>query len=251
MGKKLEGKCALVTGGSRGIGREIARRFAEDGADLCINYLRSRAAAESLARECRRYGARTILVQADVGQVEPARQLVQAALDEFGRIDVLVNNAGVLTQSRVEDMSVEMWDEMIVSDLRSVFLCTRFALPSMLERRYGRIISVASQLGQKGGVELAHYSAAKAGIIGFTKALAREVGDRGITANCIAPGPIETDMVDGISEAWKRQKRAELPIPRFGLVSEVAGTAVLLASDPDGSIYTGQTLGPNCGDVMW
>lgn len=251
MGTKLAGKSTIVTGASRGIGREIARRFAEEGSDLCINYLKSQAAAESLAHECRSHGVRAIVVQADVGQAEPARRLVQAALDEFGCVDVLVNNAGVLTQSRVEDMPVEMWDEMIISDLRSVFLCTRFVLPSMLERGYGRIINVASQLGQKGGAELAHYSAAKSGIIGFTKALAREVGDRGVTANCIAPGPIETDMVDGISEAWKQQKRAELPIPRFGLVSEVAGSAVLLASDPDGNIYTGQTLGPNCGDVMF
>lgn len=250
MGGKLAGKSAIVTGASRGIGREIARRFAEEGCDLCVNYLESQAAAESLARECRSRGVRAIVAQADVGEAEPARRLVQTALDEFGRVDILVNNAGVLTQSLVEDMPVEMWDEMIMSDLRSVFLCTRFVLPSMLEQGRGRIINVASQLGQKGGVELAHYSAAKSGVIGFTKALAREVGARGVTANCIAPGPIETDMVDGISEEWKQRKRAELPIPRFGLVSEVAGSAVLLASDPDGNIYTGQTLGPNCGDVM-
>lgn len=251
MDGKLVGKSAIVTGASRGIGREIARRFAEEGSDLCINYQKSQAAAEALAVECRQYGVQAIAVQADVGEVEAARRLVQTALDAFGRVDILVNNAGVLTQSLVEDMPVDVWDEMIVSDLRSVFLCTRFVLPSMLERRFGRIINIASQLGQKGGVELAHYSAAKAGVIGFTKALAREVGSRGVTANCIAPGPIETDMIDGITEHWKQQKLAELPLPRFGLVSEVAGSAVLLASDPDGNIYTGQTLGPNCGDVMF
>jgi 3-oxoacyl-[acyl-carrier protein] reductase len=251
MGGKLAGKCAVVTGASRGIGREIARRFAAEGADICINCLRSLDAAESLAAECRGYGVRALVVQADVGHVESARRLIDTALDEFGRVDVLVNNAGVLTQCRVEEMTVEMWDEMMVSDLRSVFLCTRFVLPSMLARGQGRIISIASQLGQKGGAELAHYSAAKAGIIGFTRALAREVSGRGVTANCIAPGPIETDMIDGISEAWKVRKRSELPLPRFGLVSEVAGGAVFLASDPDGTIYTGQTLGPNCGDVMW
>jgi 3-oxoacyl-[acyl-carrier protein] reductase len=139
---------------------------------------------------------------------------------------------------------------MISSDLRSVFLCTRFVLPSMLERGFGRIINITSQLGQKGAEELAHYSAAKAGAIGFTKALAREVSDRGVTVNSIAPGPIETDMVVGISEEWKQQKKAELPLGRFGTVEEVVPTAVLLASDPDGNIYTGQTLGPNSGDVM-
>ena len=251
MGGKLTGQSTIVTGASRGIGREIARRFAEEGSDVCINCLHSYEAAEALAIECRGYGVRALVVQADVGQVEPALRLVQTALDEFGRIDVLVNNAGMLTQCRVEDMTVEMWDEMIVSDLRSVFLCTRYTLPSMLERGQGRIINIASQLGQKGGAELAHYSAAKAGIIGFTKALAREVSGRGVTANCIAPGPIETDMVDEISEEWKAWKQSELPLPRFGLVSEVAGSAIFLASEPDGNIYTGQTLGPNCGYVMW
>lgn len=250
MSKKLFGKTTIVTGASRGIGRAIARRFAEEGSDLCLNYLTSEASAESLAQECRHLGVRAVVVRGDVSAVESAQHLVNTALREFGQIDILVNNAGVLTQCLVEDMPVELWDEMIVSDLRSVFLCTRFVLPSMLERGYGRIISVASQLGQKGGAELAHYSAAKAGVIGFTRSLAREVGSRGVTVNCIAPGPIETDMVAGISESWKQQKRAELPIPRFGHADEVAGGAVLLASDLDGSIYTGQTLGPNCGDVM-
>ncbi|MHB0980532.1 MAG: 3-oxoacyl-ACP reductase family protein [Thermoleophilia bacterium] len=249
-GKKLEGKAALITGAGRGIGREIARLFAENGADLCVNYLRSRDAAESLAEQCRGYGSRALVVQADVSKVDPARNLVETALAEFGKIDILVNNAGVLTQALVQDMSVETWDAMIASDLRSVFLCTRFALPSMIERRYGRIINVASQLGQKGAPELGHYCAAKAGVIGFTKALAREVGAYGITANCLAPGPIDTDMVAGISESWKDMKRKELPIPRFGRVEEVAPAALLLAADPDGSIFTGQTLGPNSGDVM-
>lgn len=251
MSGRLHGKTSIITGASRGIGREIARRFAEEGSHLCINYLKSQEAAEALADECRTYGVTVIVVQADVSQVEPAKGLVQAALDEFGHVDVLVNNAGVLTQCKVEEMPIAMWDDMMASDLRSVFLCTRFVLPTMLARRKGRIISVASQLGQKGGVELAHYSAAKAGIFGFTRSLAREVGDRGITVNCVAPGPIETDMVASISSEWKRQKQAELPIHRFGTVQEVAGSVVLLASDPDGNIYTGQTLGPNCGDVMF
>lgn len=248
--KKLEGRVAVVTGASRGIGREIARLFAENGSDVCVNYLRSRDAAESLADECRGYGVRALVVQADVSEAEAAKNLIDSALAEFGKIDILVNNAGVLTQALVQDMSVETWDAMIASDLRSVFLCTRFALPSMIEREYGRIINVASQLGQKGAPELGHYCAAKAGVIGFTRALAREVGAYGITANCLAPGPIDTDMVAGISESWKDMKRKELPIPRFGRVEEVAPSALLLASDPDGSIFTGQTLGPNSGDVM-
>jgi 3-oxoacyl-[acyl-carrier protein] reductase len=247
---KLRGKVALVTGASRGIGREISRLYAEEGADLVLNYMGSKEAAESLAEECRGYGVRAVEAQADVREVGDVKRLVETTLGEFGRVDILVNNAGTLNESPVAEMSVEVWDDMIASDLRSVFLCTRFVLGHMMERRSGRIITIASQLGQKGAEGLAHYSAAKAGAIGFTKALAREVGEYGITANCIAPGPIETDMVAGISEDWKEAKKAELPIPRFGSVEEVAPTAVLLASDPDGNIYTGQTLGPNSGDVM-
>jgi 3-oxoacyl-[acyl-carrier protein] reductase len=248
--KRLEGRTALITGADKGIGREIARLFAEEGAEVCINDLRIQDGAESLTEQCRDYGVRAIAVQADVSKVEEVQKLVQAALDEFHHIDILVNNAGIITQSRLENMSVEMWDEMIAVDLRSVFLCTRFVLPSMIERRFGRIINVASQLGQKGGVELTHYSAAKAGVIGLTKALAREVGEYGITANCIAPGPIDTALMADLSEEWKAEKRRELPIPRFGKVEEVAPTAVMLAAEPDGNIYTGQTLGPNSGDVM-
>lgn len=250
MNARLVGKSAIVTGASRGIGREIARRLAQEGCDLVLNYLTARSAAEALADECRALDVKVSVVQADVSEERDVDRLLRASLEALGRIDILVNNAGVLTQSLVEDMSVDCWDEMIASDLRSVFLCTRAVLPGMLLQGYGRVINIASQLGQKGGVELAHYSAAKAGVIGFTKALAREVGGRGVTVNCVAPGPIDTDMVAGISENWKADKRAELPIPRFGRVEEVAGTVVLLASDPDGTIYTGQTLGPNCGDVM-
>lgn len=249
--KRLEGRTALITGAGKGIGREIARLFAEEGADVCVNDLNTEQGTDSLAEQCREnYGVRAISVEADVSQVEMVLELVNRTLEEFDHIDILVNNAGIITQSRLENMSVEMWDEMIAVDLRSVFLCTRAVLPSMIARQFGRIINVASQLGQKGGVELTHYSAAKAGVIGFTKALALEVGEYGITANCIAPGPIDTDLMADLSEEWKAEKRRELPISRFGKVEEVAPTAVMLAAEPDGNIYTGQTLGPNSGDVM-
>lgn len=247
---KLAGKAAVVTGASRGIGREVARIFAREGADLVINYLRSARMAESVAEECRAHGAEVLVVQADVSEADQAKELVERSLDKFGKIDILVNNAGILLQSPVRDMSVEQWDLMIKSDLRSVFLCTHFALPSMIERRYGRIISTASQLAQKGGVDLSHYSAAKAGVVGFTKSLAREVGSYNITVNCVAPGPVATDMVAGITDEWKTNKLKELPVPRFGTPEEVAPAFLLLASDPDGSLFTGQTLGPNSGDVM-
>jgi 3-oxoacyl-[acyl-carrier protein] reductase len=172
------------------------------------------------------------------------------ATESLGFVDVLVNNAGILTECRVSEMSTSLFDEMIAVNLRSVFLCTRAALPTMIHHGFGRIINIASQLGQKGGQGMAHYSAAKAGIIGFTRAVAREVGGLGITANCIAPGPIETPLGGDLSQEWTETLRAGLPLRRFGQPEEVAPTAVLLASDPGGNLYTGQTLGPNSGDVM-
>jgi 3-oxoacyl-[acyl-carrier protein] reductase len=176
--------------------------------------------------------------------------MVEQCLAEFGRIDILVNCAGMLTEAPLVEMPVEMWDDMIAVDLRSVFLCCRWAVPHMVAQGSGRVINVASQLGIKGGEGLVHYSAAKAGVIGLTKALAREVAPHGVLVNAIAPGPVFTPLVDGISEDWKAAKQAELPLGRFGIPAEVAPTAVLLASDPGGNLYVGQTLGPNSGDVM-
>lgn len=248
---RLTGKRAIVTGGGSGIGRSIALRLADEGADLVINWLgQSGSDIDHLRQEVQRRSRRVQFVEGDVSVEETARTVIQTAIDTFGGIDILVNNAGILTQSLIHEMSVEVWDRMIQVDLRSVFLTTKFAVPHMIKQRYGRIINIASQLGQKGGVGLSHYAAAKAGVIGFTKSIALELGKYGITANCVAPGPIETDLIRGLDEEWKRAKRNELVIPRFGTADEVAPTVAFLASDPDGSLYTGQTLGPNCGDVM-
>jgi len=199
---------------------------------------------------CSGLGVQVMNVRVDVSREDDVVRMFSTAEAELGPIDVLVNNAGILTECRVVDMTAITFDEMIAVDLRSVFLCSRAALPSMTEHGFGRIINIASQLGQKGGPGLAHYSAAKAGVIGFTRALAREVGANGITANCIAPGPIETPLGRGLSDEWTDTLRAGLPLKRFGQPVEVAPTAVLLASDPGGNLYTGQTLGPNSGDVM-
>jgi 3-oxoacyl-[acyl-carrier protein] reductase len=175
--------------------------------------------------------------------------MVEAVQEAFGRIDVLVNNAGILSRSPLERMPVEEWDRVLGVNLRGTFLCCRAVLPRMLGRGDGRIINVASQIGQAGEAGLAHYSASKGGIIAFTKALAREVATRGVLVNAIAPGPISTGIMPPESGELEEAREAALPIGRFGQVDEVAPTAVFLASE-DSSYYVGQTLGPNGGDVM-
>jgi 3-oxoacyl-[acyl-carrier protein] reductase len=248
--RRLSGRRALITGASRGIGGAIAMAFAIEGADLCLNDLQNNLALTQLTKDCASHGVRVFTEIGDVSDSGAVARIVRSAQEQLGGIDILVNNAGILTESPVETMNDQMWDDMLRVDLRSVFLCSREVLPGMLDQGFGRIINIASQLALKGGVDLAHYSAAKAGIIGLTKSLAREVAGRGVNVNAIAPGPIETPLLSGISEEWRVAKKAELPLGRFGRPEEVAPTAVLLASDPDGNLYVGQTLGPNSGDVM-
>ena len=247
--KPLDGRRAVVTGAGSGIGEAIALAYAQAGAQLLLADIDA-ARADSVAQRCRALGAQAETVIGDVGDESTAHRIIDRCVQAFGGIDILVNNAGMLTQSRCADMSTAMWDEMLRVDLRSVFLCARRAVPHMQAQRWGRIINIASQLGIKGGVELSHYAAAKAGVIGFTKSLALEVAPDNVLVNAIAPGPIATPLVDGISADWKRAKESSLPLGRFGRADEVAPTAVLLASDPGGNLYVGQTLGPNSGDVM-
>lgn len=246
---RLAGRVAVVTGAASGIGAGIAVAFAAEGADIVVAEASPEPAAEPVLEAVRGQGRQALYVQTDVADAAAVRRMTEHALSRFGKVDILVNNAGIFTESPVERMPVEDWDRVLSVNLRGTFLCTRFLLPQMLERRWGRIINIASQLGQIGGADVAHYSASKAGVIGFTKALAREVSTRGVLVNAIAPGPIKTPLLDSETEEWRSGKLAELPIGRFGEVSEVTPTAVLLASD-DGSYYVGQTLGPNGGDVM-
>lgn len=250
---RLEGKVAVVTGAGpgNGIGREIARSFSKEGAKLSLNYLASNdKVKDEFYEELKDYGTEVCVVEGDISKEETAKKLIATTLEKYGKIDILVNNAGISTPTLLKDMSISDWDRMMEVNLRSVFLTTRFAIPSMISQGFGRVINISSQVAQKGSVEHCHYAAAKAGIIGFTKSLAMEVGEYGITANCIAPGPIVTQLQDEVSDDWKNKKMKELVIPRFGEVNEVAPTAVFLASSPDGNLYTGQTLGPNSGDVM-
>lgn len=163
---------------------------------------------------------------------------------------MLINVAGISNPKLLIDITTEDWNRMLAVDLTSVYFTCKYAVPVMMKQRSGRIINIASQIGQKGSVEHCHYAAAKAGVIGFTKSLAWEMGAYGITANCIAPGPIETQLMGVVSDDWRQGKQAQLALPRFGTLEEVLPSAIFLASDPDGNLYTGQTLGPNLGDVM-
>ena len=228
------GRGVVVTGGSSGIGKAIAEAFLANGDRVAVL---DRAAGDGTIR-------------VDVADEASVRAAFAEARDRLGAIDVLVNSAGLLTESPLEDMSLAMWNETLTVDLTGVFLCCREVVGEMRQRKWGRIINIASQLAIKGGVGLTHYSAAKAGVVGLSKALALETAADNVLVNCIAPGPIETPLVEGISESWKAAKRAELPLRRFGTPAEVAPAAVLLASDPGGNLFVGQTLGPNSGDVM-
>lgn len=236
---------AIVTGAGSGIGRAIALRLAADGYSVMVNDFRAAAAADVAAE----IGGRAQSSGGDVSDEADVAALLAATEAAFGPATHLVNNAGHVHQGRFETLTPAEFDRMIAVHLRGTFLCTRAVIGGMLARREGVVVNVASQLGQIGGVELVHYSAAKAGIIGLTKALAREVSAQGVRVNAVAPGPINTPLVRSLSEDWQRAKAAELPLGRFGEPEEVAAAVAFLCS-PAASLFVGQTLGPNSGDVM-
>ena len=236
---------AIVTGAGSGIGQAIAMRLAADGYNVLANDFRAEAAQATAAQ----IGAKAVAIGGDVSVEGDVAAMVAAAEAAFGPVTHLVNCAGHVHQSRFTDLTVADFDRMIAVHLRGTFLCTHAVLKGMLARGSGVIVNIASQLGQIGGTELVHYSAAKAGIIGMTKALAREVSAQGVRVNAVAPGPINTPLVRSLSEDWQRAKAAELPLGRFGEPEEVANTVAFLCS-PQASLFVGQTLGPNSGDVM-
>ena len=250
---RLKGKVTVITGAGCGYGmsRGFPTAFAREGADLVLNHFQQDPQKmQEFKEELEGYGAKVVLVEGDISQEDTAHKLIQSAMDSFGRVDVLINVAGISNPKLLIDITTEDWNRMLAVDLTSVYFTCKYAVPVMMKQRSGRIINIASQIGQKGSVEHCHYAAAKAGVIGFTKSLAWETGAYGITANCIAPGPIETQLMGVVSDDWRQGKQAQLALPRFGTLEEVLPSAIFLASDPDGNLYTGQTLGPNLGDVM-
>lgn len=246
----LEGRVVLVTGASRGIGAAIATACAEAGADVAVGYVENRDGAERTVQAVIERGRKAEAFEADVSDPDQVSEMVRAVVERFGRIDALVNNAGIMPESPVLDMSVEEWKRVIDVDLTGSFLCTREVAPAMVERGEGTIVMIASRLGQIGFAGVAHYAAAKAGVIGLTKSLAKELGPRGVRVNAVAPGVTVTDMAAEVMQGEVGQKRlAELPAGRFARPDEVAASVVFLLSDA-ASMYHGQTLAPNGGGYM-
>jgi len=241
----LSEKVAIVTGGGRGIGRAIALKLAEEGATVVVTDILEKE-AQAVAGEIKAAGGQSLAVMADVSLAADVARLVEETIKACGRVDILVNNAGIARDKLLLRMSEEDWDRVIDVDLKSVFLCTKAVLRPMVKQRRGRIISLSSIAGITGNKGQANYASAKAGIIGFTRTVAREVGSHGVTANAVAPGFIETDMTGQMKEDWRQEIKRNIPLGRFGTPRDVAGAVAFLASDEAGYI-TGQVLGVDGG----
>jgi 3-oxoacyl-[acyl-carrier protein] reductase len=246
----LSGKVAIVTGSARGIGRAIALKLAEVGADIVVNDIAGASESlESIASEIRALNRQVLSVTADVSSKDDVNRMVEAAADAFGHIDILVNNAGVTRDQLLMRMTDEEWDTVLNIDLKSAFLCTRAVVRHMLRQRSGRIVSIASVVGIIGNASQTNYSAAKAGVIAFMRSVAKEVGSRGITANAVAPGFIETKMTEQLDEKRKQAFLQRIPLGITGTPRDVAEAVAFLASE-EAKYITGQVLGVDGGMVM-
>lgn len=245
----LTGKAALVTGGSRGIGKAIGLRLARQGADVAFSYRGNAAAAKATAAEIESIGTKTLSIQGDVKDPASAETVVKAALDAFGKVDILVNNAGVTRDDLIMRMSEEAWREVLETNLFGAFWMTKAVTRPMLKARAGRIVNITSVSGQAGQMGQANYSSAKAGLIGLTKATARELASRGITVNAVAPGFVMTELTQDLPEALQTELIARTPLGRFGTVEEIADAVAFLASE-EARYITGQVLAVDGGLVM-
>lgn len=245
----LTGKTAIVTGASRGIGAEIAKRFAEAGANIVVNYSGSQQKAEAVVDSIQEKGGKAIAVKANVADAVAVKAMVEETMSVFGTVDILVNNAGITRDNLMMRMKDDEWDDVINTNLKGVFICTKAVTRQMMKQRSGRIVNIASIVGVMGNAGQANYVASKAGVIGLTKTTARELASRGITANAVAPGFITTDMTDQLNEDIQKSMMSQIPLGRFGKPEEVAKAALFLASD-EASYMTGQTLHLDGGMVM-
>ena len=245
----LHGRVALVTGASRGIGHAIAQRLAEQGADVAVNYLARREPAEEVVAHIESMGRRAVAIQANVSLSSDVTMLLDTTLERLGRLDILVNNAGITRDTLLLRMDEADWDSVLETNLKSVYLMTRGAIRGMIRQRYGRIVNVSSVVGIMGNAGQSNYAASKAGIFGFTRSIAREVASRGITVNAVAPGMIETDIWNGVSDEARNRALSIIPLERMGQSSEVADAVAFLGSD-SAAYITGQVLQVDGGLVM-
>ena len=247
--RKLEGKVAVVTGASRGIGRAIALKLADEGAKVVVNYSGSQAKAEEVVAMIQENGGEAIAVQASVSQTEEVTALIDTAVKTFGSLDILVNNAGITRDNLLMRMKEDEWDDVLNTNLKGVFLCTKAVTRQMMKQRAGRIINISSIVGVAGNAGQANYVAAKAGVIGLTKTTAKELASRNILVNAIAPGFIETEMTDQLPEELKQGMLTQIPLAKLGQPEDIAKAVAFLASD-DANYMTGQTLNIDGGMVM-
>ena len=245
----LKDKCAVITGASRGIGKAIAIKFAKEGANIVINYRNNEEEALKVKEELDALGSKTLVVKADVSEIKEAEYLIKEAKKEFGKVDILVNNAGITKDNLLIRMKEEDFENVIKVNLKGAFNCLKAVTPIMLKQRSGKIVNMSSVVGVVGNPGQVNYCASKAGLIGMTKSLAREIGSRGITVNAIAPGFIDTDMTRVLNDDQKKNILSQIPLNRFGSVEDIANTAVFLASD-NSNYITGQVIHVDGGMAM-
>lgn len=244
-----ENKVALITGAARGIGKEVAKKFAKNGYDVVINYVSSKTDTEKLKKEFEDLGIKVLLVKADVSNQEEAEDLVNQTINTFGKIDVLVNNAGITKDNLLMRMSEDDFEKVININLKGTFLVTKYAIKYMMKKRCGSIVNLASVVGVAGNAGQCNYAASKAGIIGFTKSIAKELASRNIRANAVAPGFIKTDMTEVLSDSVKENINSQIPLKRMGTAEEVANLVYFLSSEQS-SYITGQVINVDGGMVM-